>query len=137
MQFRYLVNPVRFVGNENNWVTGVECLRMELGEPDSSGRCRPLPVKGSEFVVPADMVIVAIGQSANPIVASTATGIETDERGYFIADNDGRTTKPGVFAGGDIVTGAATVILAIGAGKKAARAIHDYLKDSRWPEIFS
>jgi len=100
---------------------------MELGEPDSSGRCRPLPVKGSEFVVDADLVIVAIGQSANPIVASTATGIETDERGYFIADADGRTTKPGVFAGGDIVTGAATVILAIGAGKKAARAIHDYL----------
>jgi len=135
VKFNYLVNPIRFIGNENNWVTGVECLRMELGEPDSSGRCRPLPVKGSEFIVPADMVIVAIGQSANPIVASTATGVETDERGYFIADDDGRTTKPGVFAGGDIVTGAATVILAIGAGKKAARAIHGYLGDSCWPEI--
>ncbi|RQW84684.1 MAG: dihydropyrimidine dehydrogenase, partial [Geobacter sp.] len=137
VKFNYLVNPIRFIGNENNWVTGVECLRMELGEPDSSGRCRPLPVKGSEFIVPADMVIVAIGQSANPIVASTATGVETDERGYFIADDDGRTTKPGVFAGGDIVTGAATVILAIGAGKKAARAIHGYLGDSCWPEILS
>lgn len=137
VQFRYLVNPVRFVGDDLNWVTGVECLRMELGAPDSSGRCRPLPVKGSEFVVPADMVIIAIGQSANPIVASTATGIMTDERGYFIADADGRTTKPGVFAGGDIVTGAATVILAIGAGKKAARAIHDFLGDSHWPEISS
>ncbi|MHC1696971.1 MAG: NADPH-dependent glutamate synthase [Geobacteraceae bacterium] len=137
VKFNYLVNPIRFIGNENNWVTGVECLRMELGEPDSSGRCRPLPVKGSEFIIPSDMVIVAIGQSANPIVASTATGVETDERGYFIADDDGRTTKPGVFAGGDIVTGAATVILAIGAGKKAARAIHDYLGDSRWPEILA
>ena len=135
VKFNYLVNPVRFVGNENNWVTGVECLRMELGEPDSSGRRRPIPVKGSEFVVDVDMVIVAIGQSANPIIATTATGIETTERGYFVADDDGRTTKPGVFAGGDIVTGAATVILAIGAGKKAARAIHDYLEKGLWPEI--
>lgn len=135
VKFNYLVNPVRFVGNENNWITGVECLRMELGEPDSSGRRRPIPVKGSEFVLDVDMAIVAIGQSANPIVASTATGVNTNERGYFIADDDGRTTKPGVFAGGDIVTGAATVILAIGAGKKAARAIHDYLGDGVWPEF--
>ena len=135
VKFNYLVNPVRFIGNENNWVTGVECLRMELGEPDASGRRRPIPLKGSEFVVDVDMVIVAIGQSANPIVASTATGVDTNERGYFIADEDGRCTKPGVFAGGDIVTGAATVILAIGSGKKAARAIHNYLGDSAWPEF--
>ena len=134
VRFNYLVNPVRFIGNEANWVTGVECLRMELGEPDASGRRRPIPIKGSEFIVEVDTVVVAIGQNANPIVASTATGVETNERGYFIADDDGRTTKPGVFAGGDIVTGAATVILAIGAGKKAARAIHQYLSDGTWPE---
>ncbi len=127
VKFSFLVNPVRFIGNELNWVKGIECLRMELGEPDASGRRRPIPIKGSEFVVDVDMAVVAIGQSANPIVASTATGVETNPRGYFIADDDGRTTKPGVFAGGDIVTGAATVILAIGAGKKAARAMHDYL----------
>ncbi|NVN91448.1 MAG: NADPH-dependent glutamate synthase [Desulfuromonadales bacterium] len=133
VKFHYLVNPVRFIGNEHNWVTGVECLRMELGEPDDSGRRRPIPVKGSEFVVDVDMVVVAIGQNANPIVASTATGVKTNKWGYFIADDDGRCTKPGVFAGGDIVTGAATVILAIGAGKKAARAMHEYLNDGTWP----
>jgi len=137
VKFNYLVNPVRFIGNETNWVTGVECLRMELGEPDSSGRRRPIPIKGSEFIVDVDTVVVAIGQNANPIVASTATGVETNERGYFIADDDGRCTKPGVFAGGDIVTGAATVILAIGAGKKAARAIHDYLETGAWPKAES
>ena len=127
VKFSFLVNPVRFIGNELGWVKGIECLCMELGEPDASGRRRPVPIKGSEFTVDVDMAVVAIGQSANPIVASTATGVETNPRGYFIADEDGRTTKPGVFAGGDIVTGAATVILAIGAGKKAARAMHDYL----------
>ena len=136
VRFHYLVNPVRFIGNESGWVCGVECLKMELGEPDASGRRRPLPIKGSEFIVDVDMVVVAIGQSANPIVASTASGVETNERGYFIADDDGRTTKPGVFAGGDIVTGAATVILAIGAGKKAARAMHGFLSgDGSWPDF--
>jgi glutamate synthase (NADPH/NADH) small chain len=135
VQFHYLVSPVRFIGDETGWVKAVECLRMELGEPDVSGRRRPIPIRGSEFLVDVDMVVVAIGQSANPIVASTASGVETNERGYFIADEEGRTTKPGVFAGGDIVTGAATVILAIGAGKKAARAMHDYLMgDGAWPE---
>jgi glutamate synthase (NADPH/NADH) small chain len=135
VKFNFLVNPVRFLGNELNWVTGIECIRMELGEPDASGRRRPIPIPGSEFVVDIDMAVVAIGQSANPIVASTATGVDTNARGYFIADDDGRTTKPGVFAGGDIVTGAATVILAIGAGKKAARAMHDYLLGNKaWPE---
>ncbi|MBP1752836.1 MAG: glutamate synthase [Geobacteraceae bacterium] len=135
VNFNFLVNPVRFIGNELNWVKGIECIRMELGEPDASGRRRPIPIKGSEFVVDIDMAVVAIGQSANPIVASTATGVETNPRGYFIADDDGRTTKPGVFAGGDIVTGAATVILAIGAGKKSARAMHDYLMGNCcWPE---
>jgi glutamate synthase (NADPH/NADH) small chain len=83
VKFHYLVNPVRFLGSETGWVTGVECLRMELGEPDASGRRRPIPIKGSEFVVDVDMVVVAIGQSANPIVASTATGVETNERGYL------------------------------------------------------
>jgi len=135
VKFNFLVNPVRFIGNELGWIKGIECTRMELGEPDSSGRRRPVPIRGSEFVVDVDMAIVAIGQSANPIVASTATGVDTNARGYFIADEEGRTTKPGVFAGGDIVTGAATVILAIGAGKKAARAMHDYLSGNKsWPE---
>lgn len=135
VKFNFLVNPVRFIGNELGWIKGIECIRMELGEPDSSGRRRPIPLKGSEFVVDVDMAVVAIGQSANPIVASTATGVDTNARGYFIADEEGRTTKPGVFAGGDIVTGAATVILAIGAGKKAARAMHDYLSgNNSWPE---
>lgn len=133
VKFNFLVNPVQFIGNELGWVSGIECTRMELGEPDASGRRRPIPIKGSEFVVDVDMAVIAIGQSANPVVASTATGVETNERGYFIADDDGRTTKPGVFAGGDIVTGAATVILAIGAGKKAARAISDYLEDGVRP----
>lgn len=134
VRFNYLVNPVRFLGDERNWVTGVECLRMELGEPDASGRRRPIPIPGSEFTVAVDAVVVAIGQNANPIVASTASGVETNRWGYFIADDEGRCTKPGVFAGGDIVTGAATVILAIGAGKKAARAMHRYLDDGVWPE---
>ncbi len=135
VKFNFLVNPVRFIGNELGWIKGIECIRMELGEPDSSGRRRPIPLKGSEFIVDVDMAVVAIGQSANPIVASTATGVDTNARGYFIADEEGRTTKPGVFAGGDIVTGAATVILAIGAGKKAARAMHDYLSgNNSWPE---
>jgi glutamate synthase (NADPH/NADH) small chain len=127
VRFNFLVNPVRFIGNELGWIKGIECIRMELGEPDASGRRRPVPIPGSEFTVEVDMAVVAIGQSANPIVASTATGVDTNERGYFIADDDGRTTRPGVFAGGDIVTGAATVILAIGAGKKSARAIHEYV----------
>jgi glutamate synthase (NADPH/NADH) small chain len=123
-----LTNPIGFIGNENKWVTGIECIQMELGEPDESGRRRPIPVPGSEFVVPADTVVVAIGQGPNPLLLETLPELKLNKRGYIEADEEtGVTSIPGVYAGGDIVTGAATVISAMGAGKKAARAIHDYL----------
>ncbi len=128
IKFELLTNPVRIIGDENGNVVGMECVRMKLGEPDESGRRRPVPIEGSNFVMDVDNVIVAIGQSANPIVARSATGVETNKWGYFIADEEtGKTTHPKVWAGGDIVTGAATVILAVGAGKKAARSIHETL----------
>ncbi|MFC1683246.1 NADPH-dependent glutamate synthase [Candidatus Zixiibacteriota bacterium] len=129
IEFKLLTNPVRIIGDEQGWVTGMECVQMELGEPDDSGRRRPVPVKDSEFVMDVDQVIVAIGQGANPLVASTTSGLETNKWGYIIADAEtGATSKKGVYAGGDIVTGAATVILAMGAGRGAARAIDAYLK---------
>ena len=128
VKFQLLTNPVEYVGNEQGWVTGVRCLRMELGEPDESGRRRPVPVKGSEFVIPADTVVVAVGTMANPIVPSTTPGLETNRWGYIVTkDESGLTSRDGVYAGGDIVTGSATVILAMGAGRQAARAIHEYL----------
>ena len=128
VKFQLLTNPVEYVGNEQGWVTGVRCLKMELGEPDESGRRRPVPVKGSEFVVPADTVVVAVGTMANPIVPSTTPGLETNRWGYIVTkDESGLTSSEGVYAGGDIVTGSATVILAMGAGRQAARAIHEYL----------
>ncbi len=130
IQFELLTNPVRVIGDENGNVKGLECLRMELGEPDESGRRRPIPIEGSNFVLDVDNVIIAIGQSANPIVARSATGVETNKWGYFVADEEtGHTTHPKVWAGGDIVTGAATVILAVGAGKKAAESIGKYLEE--------
>ncbi len=132
IQFELLTNPVRILGDENGNVVGMECVRMQLGEPDESGRRRPVPIEGSNFVMDVDNVIVAIGQSANPIVARSATGVETNKWGYFIADEEtGKTTHPKVWAGGDIVTGAATVILAVGAGKKAARSIHETLSSQK------
>ena len=125
-----LTNPTRFIGNENKWVTGIECIQMELGEPDESGRRRPIPVPGSEFVIPVDTVVVAIGQGPNPLLLETLPELKLNKRGYIEADEEtGVTSIPGVYAGGDIVTGAATVISAMGAGKKAARAIDDYLKN--------
>jgi len=128
IQFELLTNPVRVIGDENGNVKGLECVRMKLGEPDESGRRRPIPIEGSNFVMDVDNVIIAIGQNANPIVARSATGVKTNKWGYFIADEEtGRTTHPKVWAGGDIVTGAATVILAVGAGKKAAKSIHETL----------
>ncbi len=128
IQFELLTNPVRVLGDENGNVKGLECVRMKLGEPDESGRRRPIPIEGSNFVMDVDNVIIAIGQNANPIVARSATGVKTNKWGYFIADEQtGKTTHPKVWAGGDIVTGAATVILAVGAGKKAARSIHETL----------
>ncbi|MDP1991127.1 MAG: NADPH-dependent glutamate synthase [Syntrophales bacterium] len=128
VQFQLLTNPVEYIGSQEGWVTGVRCHRMELGEPDESGRRRPVPVVGSEFDIPADTVVVAVGTMANPIVPATTPGLETNRWGYIVAkDDSGRTSREGVYAGGDIVTGAATVILAMGAGRLAARAIHEYL----------
>lgn len=126
VEFHFLVNPVRFLG-ENGKVSGVECIRMELGEPDESGRRRPVPVPNSNFVIPVDTVIVAIGNDPHPLVPRTTPGLKTTPHGTIVADEEGRTSREGVFAGGDIVTGAATVISAMGAGKRAARAIHAYL----------
>lgn len=132
IQFRLLNNPVAVLGDDQGWVKALRCIKMELGEPDGSGRRRPLPVEGSEFELTVDTVIVAIGQGPNPLVQSTTPGMETNKRGNIVADEEtGATTKPGVFAGGDIVTGAATVILAMGAGKKAAVAIDRYLQEKR------
>ncbi len=127
IKFELLTNPVKILGDEYGNVVGIECVKMELGEPDESGRRRPKVVEGSNFVIDVDTVIIAIGQSANPIVARSATGVEINKWGYFVADEDGKTTHPKVWAGGDIVTGAATVILAVGAGKKAAKSIHETL----------
>lgn len=132
IDFRLLNNPVEVIGDDNGWVKELRCIRMELGEPDASGRRRPVPIEGSEFNLEVDTVIIAIGTGPNPIVASTTPGMDTDKRGHIIAHEEtGATTKEGVFAGGDIVTGAATVILAMGAGKKAAAAIDEYLKKKR------
>ena len=132
IDFKLLNNPVEVLGDDNGWVKGIRCIRMELGEPDASGRRRPVEIPGSEFDIEVDTVIVSIGTGPNPIVASTTPGMDTNKRGNIVADEEsGATTKEGVFAGGDIVTGAATVILAMGAGKKAAAAIDEYLKAKR------
>ncbi len=132
--FHLLTNPTRIIVDANHKVIGMECLRMELGEPDASGRRRPVPVKGSEFIIPADTIIIAIGNQPNPLVPQTAPEIETSKRGTIIADPvTMATSRPGVFAGGDIVSGAATVISAMGQGKQAALAMHRHLmgKESR------
>ncbi len=128
VEFHLLTTPTRFFGDDNGWVTGMECIRMELGEPDESGRRRPVPIKGSEFSMDCDLVVVAIGAGANPLLPNTTPGLELNKRGYIVADPEtGKTTKKGVWAGGDIVTGSATVISAMGAGRQAANSIHDYL----------
>jgi glutamate synthase (NADPH/NADH) small chain len=130
VQFKLLTNPVEYIGDKKGWVTGMKCIRMELGEPDASGRRSPVPIEGSEFVIDVDTVVVAVGTMANPIVPATTPGLETNRRGYIITKGEsGETNRPGVYAGGDIVTGSATVILAMGAGKQAARAIHAYLSE--------
>lgn len=126
--FKLLTNPVRVLGNEDGWVCGMECVSMELGEPDASGRRRPVEIKGSNFVLDVDCMIMAIGTSPNPLIRSTTKGLETNRKGCLVADDNGATTREGVFAGGDAVTGAATVILAMGAGKTAAAAIDDYIQ---------
>ena len=132
IDFQLLTNPVAIEDNGEGWVKSMRCIRMELGEPDASGRRRPVPIEGSEFDIDVDTVIVAIGTGPNPIIAHTTPGLETTKRGNIAADEEtGATSKEGVFAGGDIVTGAATVILAMGAGRKAAAAIDEYLKSKR------
>ena len=128
VKFMMLSNPVEIIGDEKGWVRKIRCIRMELGEPDESGRRSPVPVPGSEFEIEADSVIMALGTSPNPLIARTTKGLETNRRGCITADDDGVTTRPGVFAGGDAVTGAATVILAMGAGRKAAAAIDRYVR---------
>jgi len=125
---KFLAAPVRFLGDESGWVKGMECVAMELGEPDESGRRRPVPMKGSEFIMDVDTVVVAIGRTPNPIIQRTTKGLETTKWGTIVANEEtGKTSIEGVYAGGDIVTGEATVISAMGAGKKAARSIHEYL----------
>ena len=131
VEFSMLTNPVEILGDEKGWVKGIRCIRMELGEPDESGRRSPVPVPGSEFEIEADSVIMSIGTSPNPLISRTTKGLETNRRGCIVADEDGVTSRPGVFAGGDAVTGAATVILAMGAGRKAAAAIDRYVSGNR------
>ncbi|MCD6166682.1 glutamate synthase (NADPH), homotetrameric [candidate division KSB1 bacterium] len=127
--FHLLENPIRIIGDEKGWVKEIELIRMELGEPDESGRRRPIPIKGSEHTLKVDTVIMAIGQGPNPLLLSTTPGLKLNKRGYIQVDpQTGATSKKGVFAGGDIVTGSATVILAMGAGRTAAKAMHEFLK---------
>ncbi len=126
--FDLLTNPVEILADENDWVTGIKCIRMELGEPDASGRRRPVEVAGSEFTIECDTVVMSLGTSPNPLISSTTKGLEINRRQCIVATEDtGATSKEGVYAGGDAVTGAATVILAMGAGKAAAKGIHEYL----------
>jgi glutamate synthase (NADPH) small chain len=130
VQFEFLTAPVQVLGDEDRWVSGLECRRMELGEPDASGRRRPVPVPGSEYILACDVVVVAIGTRANPLLISTAPQLRLDARGYIETDAEGHTSMPGVFAGGDIVRGAATVILAMGDGKRISRSINAYLQSA-------
>ncbi len=128
--FDLLTNPVEILADENGWVRGIRCIRMELGEPDASGRRRPVEVAGSEFEIECDAVIMSLGTSPNPLISSTTDGLDSNKRGCIVADEEkGQTSKDGVFAGGDAVTGAATVILAMGAGKAAAKGIDEYLSN--------
>lgn len=125
--FDLLTNPTEILTNEDGWVSGIRCIKMELGEPDASGRRRPVEIEGSEFDIEVDTVIMSLGTSPNPLISSTTTGLDTDKRKCIVADESGKTTKDGVYAGGDAVTGAATVILAMEAGKAGAKGIHEFL----------
>lgn len=129
IELRLLNNPVSIKGDEKGWVNGLECVKMELGEADASGRRSPVAIEGSEYILDVDMVVMAIGQGPNPLIKQTTPNLEVNKRGNIVADEAGATSIPGVFAGGDIVTGAATVISAMGAGKRAAVAIDEYLKN--------
>jgi len=128
--FDLLTSPVEILSNEEGWVTGMKCIKYELGEPDASGRRSPIPIEGSEFIMDIDTVVVAIGQGPNPLVPRTTKGLELNKHGNIVANLEtGATSKTGVYAGGDVVTGAATVILAMGAGRTAAKSIHEYLSN--------
>jgi glutamate synthase (NADPH/NADH) small chain len=127
ISFEFLTSPKRFIGNERRRVKAMECVRMRLGEPDDSGRRRPVPIEGSNFMMDVDMVIMAVGRTPNPIIKQTTEGLETTKWGGIVTDEDGKTSIEGVYAGGDIVTGESTVISAMGAGRRAARAIHEFL----------
>ena len=129
INFMMLSNPVEILGDQKGWVRAVKCIRMELGEPDASGRRAPIPVPGSEFEIETDSVIMSLGTSPNPLIAHTTSGLEVNRKGCIVADEVGTTSRDGVFAGGDAVTGAATVILAMGAGRKAAAAIDEYIRN--------
>ena len=131
IDFQMLTNPTKVLGDEKGWVKAIECIRMELGEPDESGRRSPVEVAGSEFEIECDVVVMALGTSPNPLIASTTKALETNRRGCIVADEWGATSRKGIFAGGDTVTGAATVILAMGAGRKAAQAIDAYIKEQK------
>ena len=131
IEFKTLCNPVEILGDENGRVRAIKCIRMELGEPDASGRRRPVEVPGSEFELDVDTVIMSLGTSPNPLIRSTTPGLDTNRKGCLIVDENEMTTRQGVFAGGDAVTGAATVILAMGAGKKGAAAIHKFLQENK------
>ena len=126
-----LTKPTRVLGTDNGWVRGLNCVEMELGEPDESGRRSPVVKEGSDFELECDVVIMALGTSPNPLLKQTTEGLETNRRGCIVADEAGATTRNGVFAGGDAVTGAATVILAMGAGRRAARAIDEYIRNGK------
>jgi glutamate synthase (NADPH) small chain len=133
IEFQLLTSPVEFLSDEKGGLRAARCVRMELGEPDASGRRRPVPIPCSEFELPLSVAVIAIGTSANPVVQSTTPGLQIDKRGYITADSvTQRTSRRGVFAGGDIVTGSATVILAMGAGRRAAKSIHEYLLTGNW-----
>lgn len=133
IEFHMLTNPVEFLSDGHGWLRAARCVRMQLGEPDASGRRRPVPIACSEFELPLAVAVIAVGTSANPVIQSTTPGLRTNQRGYIEADPvTQRTSRKGVFAGGDIVTGSATVILAMGAGRRAARAIHEYLANGQW-----
>jgi glutamate synthase (NADPH/NADH) small chain len=133
VRFELLTSPVAFHGDSNGWVKEIECLRNQLGEPDASGRRRPVPIEDSNFRIPVDVVVLAIGQSPNPLIPKTTPDLKTGKDGVVIVDDETmKTSKKGVFAGGDVATGGATVILAMGQGKKAAKAIDEYLKTGQW-----
>lgn len=133
IQFQILTAPIEFIGDENQWLKSMKCIKMELGEPDASGRRRPVPIENSEYITDIDIAVVAIGNGSNPLVQQTTPDIEVSKRGTIVVDDETmKTSKKGVFAGGDIVTGGATVILAMGAGRKAAAAIHDFVSNGSW-----